>query len=108
MDLQQAHQIIGQLVAAWQSFRIYPAKHPSRAQRTKQFHEQLSLLLMHHSPLRIGLTEETLFIEDHLLTANGKPDPEKTLTELLPGENDRIVCDVDPLTRGVDTSAYFD
>jgi len=68
LDLQQAHQTIGQLVAAWQSFRIYPAKHPSRAQRTKQCYEQLSLLLQHHSPLRIGLTEETLFIGDHLLT----------------------------------------
>jgi hypothetical protein len=43
-----------------------------------------------------------------LFTANGKPDPEKTLTELLPDEHDRIVSDVDPLTRGIDTSAYFD
>jgi HD-GYP domain-containing protein (c-di-GMP phosphodiesterase class II) len=43
-----------------------------------------------------------------LSTANGKPDPEKTLTELLPYEHDRIVGDVDPLTRGIDTSAYFD
>jgi len=68
MDLQQAHQIIGQLVAAWQSFRVYPAKHPSRVQRTKQCYEQLSLLLTHHSSLRIGITEDTLFIEDHLFS----------------------------------------
>jgi hypothetical protein len=68
LDLQQAHQTIGNLVGAWQSFRIYPAKHPSRVQMTRQCYEQLSLLLQHHSPLRIGLTEETLFIEDHLFT----------------------------------------
>jgi HD-GYP domain-containing protein (c-di-GMP phosphodiesterase class II) len=83
LDLQQAHQTIGQLVAAWQSFRIYPVKHPIRAQRTKQCCEQLSLLLMHHSPLRIGLTEETLFFGDHLLT-----DPyiaETEVTDLLNG-----------------------
>jgi hypothetical protein len=43
-----------------------------------------------------------------LRTTNGKPDPEKALTELLPNEHDRIISDVDPLTQGIDTSAYFD
>ena len=41
-------------------------------------------------------------------TANGKSDPEKTLTELLPDEHDRIIGDIDPTTRGIDTSVYFD
>jgi putative nucleotidyltransferase with HDIG domain len=68
MEVQQAHQIIGQLVAAWQSYRMYPAKHPSRVQRITQCYEQLSLLLMHHASLRIGITEDTLFIDDHLFT----------------------------------------
>ena len=68
MDLQQAHQIIGQLLAAWQSFRMYPAKHPSRVQKTKQCYDQLSLLLKHQSSLRIGITEDTLFIEEHLFS----------------------------------------
>ena len=43
-----------------------------------------------------------------LLTANGKPEPEKTVTELLPDQHERIVGDVDPLILGIDTSAYFD
>ena len=43
-----------------------------------------------------------------LFTANGKPDDEKIQTELLPDEQDRIVSEVDPLTLGIDTSAYFD
>ena len=68
MNLQQAHQIIGHLVAAWQSFRMYPAKHPSRVQKTKQCYDQLSLLLKHQSSLRIGITEDTLFIEEHLFS----------------------------------------
>ena len=95
MDLQQAHQIIGQLVAAWQSFRIYPAKHPSRAQRTKQCYEQLSLLLMHHSPLHIGLTEETLFIGDHLLT-----DPYIAETEATDILNDLKIKGIE-IVRGL-------
>jgi len=78
VDLQQAHQTIGQLVAAWQSFRMYPANHPSRALKAKQCYDQLSLLLMHHSSLRIGITEETLFIDDHLFT-----DPYITETEAI-------------------------
>jgi HD-GYP domain-containing protein (c-di-GMP phosphodiesterase class II) len=95
LDLKQTHQIIGQLVAAWQSFRIYPANHPIRAQRTKQCHEQLSLLLRHHSPLHIGLTEETLFFGDYLLT-----DPyiaEIEVTDLL---NDLKIKGIE-ITRGL-------
>jgi HD-GYP domain-containing protein (c-di-GMP phosphodiesterase class II) len=43
-----------------------------------------------------------------VITANGKSDPEKTLTELLPDEHDQIVSDIDPSTRGIDTTAFFD
>lgn len=95
MDLQQAHQIIGQLVAAWQSFRMYPAKHPSRVQRTKQCYDQLSLLLTHHSKLRIGITEETLFIEDHLFT-----DPYISEEEALDILNDLGVKGIE-IVRGL-------
>ena len=95
MELQQAHQTIGQLVAAWQSFRIYPAKHPSRAQRTKQCYELLSQLLMHHSPLCIGLTEETLFIGDHLLT-----DPYIAETEATDILNDLKINGIE-IVRGL-------
>ena len=95
LDLQQAHQIIGQLVAAWQSFRIYPAKHPSRAMRTKQCYEQLSLLLKNHSPLRIGITEETLFFENHLFT-----DPYIAETEAADLLNDLKIDGIE-ITRGL-------
>jgi len=43
-----------------------------------------------------------------LITAKGKSDPEKNLTEILPNEHDLIVADIDPATRGIDTSVYFD
>lgn len=95
LDLQQAHQTIGQLVAAWQSFRIYPDKHPSRVQRKKQCYEQLSLLLMHHSPLRIGITQETLFIEDHLFT-----DPYIAETEATDILNDLKIKGIE-IVRGL-------
>ncbi len=95
MDLQQAHQIIGLLVAAWQSFRIYPAKHPSCALRSKQCYEQLSLLLQNHSPLRIGITEETLFFENHLFT-----DPYIAETEATDLLNDLKIDGIE-ITRGL-------
>lgn len=45
---------------------MYPEGHPSRVQKSRDCHERLSLLLMEKSPLRIGLVEGTLFIEEHL------------------------------------------
>jgi putative nucleotidyltransferase with HDIG domain len=66
MEVGQAHNIVSLLVGAWQSHRMYPAGHPSRDQKARDCHEQLSLLLMERSPLRIGLVEGTLFIEEHL------------------------------------------
>jgi putative nucleotidyltransferase with HDIG domain len=95
VDFQQAHQIIGQLVAAWQSYRMYPSGHPSRVQRTKQCYEQLSLLLMHHSSLRVGITEETLFIEDHLFS-----DPYIAETEVIDIMNDLKINGIE-IVRGL-------
>jgi HD-GYP domain-containing protein (c-di-GMP phosphodiesterase class II) len=66
MDVRQAHNTISLLVGAWLSHRMYPAGHPSRDQKARDCHEQLALLLMGKSPLRIGLVEGTLFIEEHL------------------------------------------
>ena len=66
MDIRQAHQTISQLVGAWQSYRMYPTGHPSRENKTRGCYELLALLLLERSPLRIGLVEDTLFIEEHL------------------------------------------
>ena len=66
MEIRQAHHAINLLVGAWQSHRMYPPGHPSREQKTRQCQEQLSQLLAEKSPLRIGLIEGTLFIEEHL------------------------------------------
>lgn len=66
MEIRQAHHTINMLVSAWQSHRMYPEGHPSREQKTRECQEQLSLLLAEKSPLRIGLVEGTLFIEEHL------------------------------------------
>lgn len=95
MELQQAHQTISQLVGAWQSFRIYPAKHPSRVKKTQQCYEQLSLLLVNHSPLRIGLTEETLFMGDHLFT-----DPYIAESEAMDILNDLKISGIE-IVRGL-------
>ena len=78
MELQQGHETIGQLVAAWQSFRMYPAKHPACVQRIKLCYEQLSMLLMQQPKIRIGITEETLFVDDYLFT-----DPYISETEAI-------------------------
>ena len=78
MDLQQGHETIGQLVAAWQSFRMYPAKHPACVQRIKQCYEKLSMLLMQQPKICIGITEETLFVDDYLFT-----DPYISETEAI-------------------------
>ena len=66
MDIRQAHQTINQLVGAWISYRMYPSGHPSREHKTIGCYEQLTRLLLARSPLRIGLVEGTLFIEEHL------------------------------------------
>ncbi len=66
MEIRQAHHTINMLVSAWQSHRMYPEGHPSRVQKTRQCQEQLAVLLADKSPLRIGLVEDTLFIEEHL------------------------------------------
>ncbi|PLX75489.1 MAG: hypothetical protein C0614_10925 [Desulfuromonas sp.] len=78
MDLKQGHETIGQLVAAWQSFRMYPAKHPACVQRIKQSYEQLTMLLNQQPKIRIGITEETLFVDDCLFT-----DPYISETEAI-------------------------
>ena len=83
MDLQQGHETIGKMVAAWQSFRMYPAKHPSCVQRVKQCHEQLSMLLFQQPKISIGITEETLFVDDCLFT-----DPYISETEAIDILND--------------------
>lgn len=83
MDIQQGHETIGQIVAAWQGFRMYPAKHPACVQRVKQSHEQLSKLLYQQPKICIGITEETLFVGDCLFT-----DPYISETEAIDILND--------------------
>jgi len=74
---------------------MYPSKHPSRVQRIKQCYEQLSLLLMHHDSLRIGIIEETLFLEDHLFT-----DPYIAETEVIDILNDLNINGIE-ISRGL-------
>ena len=66
MEVAQAHNAINLLVGAWQSHRMYPAGHPTRERKAVDCHEQLTLLLMEQSPLRLGLIEGTLFLGEHL------------------------------------------
>ena len=83
MEIHQAHLTVNLLVSAWQSYRIYPAGHPSRQQKTRDCHKQLCQLLMDKTPLHIGLVEGTLYIEEHLFA-----DPHIAETEAIDILND--------------------
>jgi len=91
----QAHLIVNLMVSAWQSHRIYPAGHPSRQQKTRDCHKQLSQLLLEKTPLHIGQVEGALYFEEHLFV-----DPHIAEAEALDILNDLNIQGL-KLTRGL-------
>lgn len=67
MDLESAKILIQNLSGAFKSLRLYPAKHPAIGKQLRALAADLHPHLQGRSTLRIGLLQETLFVDEHLL-----------------------------------------
>lgn len=67
MDLESAKTLVQNLSGAFKSLRLYPAKHPAVAKQLSTLAADLHPHLQGRSTLRIGLLQETLFVDEHLL-----------------------------------------
>lgn len=70
MDLESAKTLIQNLAGAFKSLRLYPPKHPAVAKQLSALAADLHPHLQGRSTLRIGLLQETLFVDEHLLSDN--------------------------------------
>lgn len=68
MDLESAKTLIQNLAGAFKSLRLYPPKHPAVAKQLSALAADLHPHLQGRSTLRIGLLQETLFVDEHLLS----------------------------------------
>lgn len=67
MDLESAKILIQNLSGAFKSLRLYPPKHPAVGKQLSTLAADLHPHLQGRSTLRIGLLQETLFVDEHLL-----------------------------------------
>lgn len=67
MDLESAKTLIQNLSGAFKSLRLYPPKHPAVGKQLSALAADLHPHLRGRSTLRIGLLQETLFVDEHLL-----------------------------------------
>ncbi|MHB1397215.1 MAG: HD-GYP domain-containing protein [Trichloromonadaceae bacterium] len=67
MDLESAKTLIQNLSGAFKSLRLYPPKHPAVGKQLSALAGDLHPHLRGRSTLRIGLLQETLFVDEHLL-----------------------------------------
>jgi len=68
MDLESAKTLIQNLAGAFKSLRLYPAKHPAIGKQLSALAADLHPHLQGRSTLRIGLLQDTLFVDEHLLS----------------------------------------
>lgn len=68
MDLESAKTLIQNLSGAFKSLRLYPPKHPAVGKQLSALAADLHPHLRGRSTLRIGLLQETLFVDEHLLS----------------------------------------
>ncbi len=67
MDLESAKILIQNLSGAFKSLRLYPPKHPAVGKQLSALAVDLHPHLQGRATLRIGLLQETLFVDEHLL-----------------------------------------
>lgn len=68
MDLESAKTLVQNLSGAFKSLRLYPPKHPAVGKQLCALAADLHPHLQGRSTLRIGLLQETLFVDEHLLS----------------------------------------
>ncbi|RMF47581.1 MAG: HD domain-containing protein [Deltaproteobacteria bacterium] len=77
-DTDHQLQIILCISAATKGLKLYPSTHPEVGRQTRRLTEQLVTYLRHRSPMKIGLLEKTLFLDDQLFS-----DPHPAAEELV-------------------------
>ncbi len=118
MDLESAKTLIQNLTGAVKSLRLYPPRHPAIIKQLSAMTADLRPHLHGRSTLRIGLLQETLFVDEHLIPDGGLAHQEfarllKSLDlsaiEIYSGVNDRDLRTLfELLTQGQVRGEAFD
>ncbi len=66
MNPESFQQIVVGFTSAYKGLRLYPAQHPSIRSQLEKLLQRLIAHLEQREMLKMGLLEETLFIDDHL------------------------------------------
>lgn len=81
MNPELFHQIVTGFTSAYKGLRLYPAQHPTIRSQLEKLLLRLSTHLEQREMLKMGLLEDTLFIDDHLFAV--QTPATATLTQLL-------------------------
>jgi HD-GYP domain-containing protein (c-di-GMP phosphodiesterase class II) len=73
MQSDALKQWVSSLSGALKGLRLYPVEHPLIRKQLRETHRMLGNLLQGNSKLRLGVLQDTLFINDHLFTDNHAP-----------------------------------
>ncbi len=66
MNVDDSKQIVQVLAAAVKGLRLYAVDHPATDKQVAALQHGLRAMLQHKKRIKMGLLEETLFVEDHL------------------------------------------
>lgn len=81
MNPESFQQIVVALIGTYKGLRLYPAQHPSIRTQLNNLLQRLTAHLEQREMLKVGLLEETLFIDDHLFAV--QTPTINTLAQLL-------------------------
>ncbi len=81
MNPEFFQQIVTSLTSAYKGLHLYPAQHPTIRNELKKLLLRLTSHLEQREMLKMGLLEDTLFIDDHLFAI--QTPASATLTQLL-------------------------
>jgi HD-GYP domain-containing protein (c-di-GMP phosphodiesterase class II) len=66
-----ARKVVQGFSGAIKGLRLYPLRHPAIERQVQSLFQDLCVLLRGKNFIRMGLLEDTLFLEDHLFTESG-------------------------------------
>ncbi len=97
MNSEPMHQIVNGFAGACKGLRLYPPRHPSIQSQIERLLHSLQLHLGSRSWFKIGLLEETLFIDDQLFAL------QTPAIEVLTGLLQRLQIELLEFHRGLET-----
>lgn len=71
MGPESYRKVVQGFAGAVKGLRLYPLRHPAIDRQLQTLHQELGALLLGKSAIKMGILEETLFLEDHLFTEAG-------------------------------------